>query len=82
MTAMEIRMPFGLIGSFAPSRAGGFVGNQRFHSSFMPAKSDSSSRMKVAWTTSSMVDGPTRRRSRSLSSPGYSPRIPRVPQRC
>ena len=56
MAAMEIRMPFGLIGSFAPCRAGGFVGNQRFHSSFIPAKSDSSRRMNVAWTTSSIVD--------------------------
>ena len=38
MAAIEIRIPFGLIGSFAPCRAGGFVGNQRFHSSFMPAR--------------------------------------------
>lgn len=55
MAAIEIRMPFGLTGSFAPCRAGGLVGNQRPHSSFIPAKSASSRRMNVAWTTSSSV---------------------------
>jgi hypothetical protein len=42
------------MGSCAPCRAGGWSRNQRLHSSFIPAKSDSSSRMKVACTTLSI----------------------------
>ena len=51
MTAMETFMPLGRTGSLAPWRAGGSVGNHLPHSSFMPAKSVSSARMKVALTT-------------------------------
>src|SRR4051812_17846491 len=51
MTAIEIFIPFGRIGSLAPCLAGGSPGNHLAHSSFIPAKSDSSARMKVALTT-------------------------------
>jgi len=43
------------MGSLAPWRAGGSSGNHFTHSSFIPAKSDSSARMKVALTTFAMA---------------------------
>jgi hypothetical protein len=51
MTAMDTFMPGMRTGSLAPWRAGGSSGNHLTHSSFMPAKSDSSSRITVALAT-------------------------------
>jgi hypothetical protein len=53
ITAIEILNPGIRTGNFAPCRAGGFTGNHLTHSSFIPVKSDSSSRMTVALTTCS-----------------------------
>ncbi len=50
IAATDKRRPGMSSGSFAPCRAGGSVGNQRRHSSFMPAKSAGSPRMKVMLT--------------------------------
>ena len=54
MTAIEMRTPGGGAGCFAPLRAGGSVGNQRAHSSFMPGKSSGWLSTKVALTTRSI----------------------------
>jgi hypothetical protein len=51
MAAMDTLMPGIRTGNFAPCRAGGFDGNHLIHSSFIPAKSASSTRMTVALTT-------------------------------
>jgi len=53
ITAMDTLKPGMRTGNFAPCRAGGFTGNHFIHSSFIPAKSVSSSRMTVALTTRS-----------------------------
>src|ERR1700733_12534086 len=53
LAAMDTFMPGIRTGSFAPWRAGGFVGNHLIHSSFIPAKSVSSRMMTVALTTRS-----------------------------
>src|SRR3569833_1968267 len=50
---MEMSCPLGCIGSLAPCLAGGSTGNHLIHSTFMPPKSASSQRMKVALTTRS-----------------------------
>jgi hypothetical protein len=55
ITAMAIFIPLGWMGSLAPWRAGGFLINHLFHSSFMPAKSSDSAKMKVAFTALSSV---------------------------
>jgi len=47
MAAIEILRPGIFAGSFAPWRAGGFEGNHRSHSSFIPGKSSSSARTTV-----------------------------------
>jgi hypothetical protein len=53
MAAMDTFMPGIRTVNFAPCRAGGFVGNHFIHSSFIPAKSDSSRRMTVTLTARS-----------------------------
>jgi hypothetical protein len=53
MAAMDTLMPGIRTGNFAPCRAGGFAGNHLTHSSFIPAKSASSSRMTVTLATRS-----------------------------
>ena len=68
ITAIEIFIPFGRIGSFAPWRAGGSTANHLFHSSFMPAKSLSSPRMKVALTALSSALKAVRGGSRGRST--------------
>src|SRR5262245_57381859 len=50
MAAMETLSPGTRAGSFAPCLAGGFEGNQRRYSSFMPAKSSSSASTIVTLT--------------------------------
>jgi hypothetical protein len=50
IAAMDTLRPGIRAGSFAPWRAGGFGGNHRRHSSFMPAKSLSSASTTVALT--------------------------------
>lgn len=52
MAAIEIFKPGMSIGNFAPCLAGGSAPNQFRHSSFIPAKSLGSERMKVVLTTS------------------------------
>jgi len=50
MQAIETLSPGILTGSLAACRAGGFDANHVTHSSFMPAKSSSSTRITVALT--------------------------------